>query len=98
MFEGFGRRRIATAGCEINLVQGGRGPSLLLLHGFPQSHVCWHRVVPLLVQHFTLVVPDLRGYGDSGKPASDGEHETYSKRSMARDQVEGMSALGFERL
>jgi haloacetate dehalogenase len=72
MFEGFGRRRIATAGCEINLVQGGRGPSLLLLHGFPQSHVCWHRVVPLLVQHFTLVVPDLRGYGDSGKPASDG--------------------------
>jgi haloacetate dehalogenase len=97
MFEGFDRRRIATTGCEINLAIGGSGPPLLLLHGFPQSHVCWHRVAPLLAPHFTVVAPDLRGYGDSGKPASDREHLAYSKRAMAQDQVEAMAALGFER-
>ena len=97
MFEGFARRRIATAACEINVVSGGIGPPLLLLHGFPQSHVCWHRVAPLLAAHFTLVMTDLRGYGDSGKPHSDREHDAYSKRTMARDQVEVMAALGFER-
>ena len=97
MFEGFERRRVATAGCDINLVLGGNGPPLLLLHGFPQSHVCWHRVAPLLAPHFTLVVPDLRGYGDSGKPASDPEHYPYSKRAMALDQVQVMAALGFDR-
>src|SRR5215468_4901005 len=95
MFEGFERRRVATAGCGINLVLGGSGPPLLLLHGFPQSHVCWHRVAPLLAQHFTLAIPDLRGYGDSGKPATDRDHLAYSKRAMARDQVEAMAALGF---
>jgi haloacetate dehalogenase len=98
MFEGFERRRVATAGCDIHLALGGSGPPLLLLHGFPQSHVCWHRVAPRLAPHFTLVVPDLRGYGDSGKPASDPEHYAYSKRAMAQDQVQAMSALGFDRL
>jgi len=97
MFEGFDRRRVATAGCDINLVFGGSGPPLLLLHGFPQSHACWHRVAPLLAPHFTLVVPDLRGYGDSGKPATDAEHYPYSKRAMAQDQVELMAELGFQR-
>ena len=97
MFEGFDRRRMATAGCEINLVIGGNGPPLLLLHGFPQSHVCWHRVAPLLAPHFTIVAPDLRGYGDSGRPESDRAHFAYSKRAMAQDQVEVMAALGFER-
>ena len=97
MFEGFERRRIATTGCEINVAIGGSGPPLLLLHGFPQSHVCWHRVAPLLAPHFTIVAPDLRGYGDSAKPASDREHLAYSKRVMAQDQVDVMAALGFER-
>ena len=97
MFEGFDRRRIAATGCEINLAIGGSGPPLLLLHGFPQSHVCWHRVAPLLAPHFTIVAPDLRGYGDSARPASDREHLAYYKRVMAQDQVQVMAALGFER-
>jgi haloacetate dehalogenase len=97
MFEEFERRRITAAGCEISLAIGGSGPPLLLLHGFPQSHVCWHRVAPLLAPHFTIVAPDLRGYGDSAKPASDREHLAYSKRVMAQDQVAAMAALGFER-
>ena len=95
MFEGFERRRIKTSVTEINLVIGGRGPPLLLLHGFPQSHVCWHRVAPLLADAFTIVAPDLRGYGDSGKPPTDPDHLPYSKRAMAQDQVQTMAALGF---
>ena len=95
MFDGFEHKRIDATGCEINLALGGRGPPLLLLHGFPQSHVCWHRVAPLLAPHFTLVIPDLRGYGDSGKPQTDREQQPYSKRAMAQDQVEVMTALGF---
>jgi len=96
MFKDFARRRITNATTEINLVIGGRGPPLLLLHGFPQSHVCWHRVAPLLADAFTVVAPDLRGYGDSGKPPSDREHLAYSKRAMAQDQVDVMAALGYE--
>ncbi|MDR3518921.1 MAG: alpha/beta hydrolase [Azospirillaceae bacterium] len=95
MFQGFTRRRIATSGAEINLRVGGEGPPLLLLHGFPQSHVCWHRVAPELARSFTVVATDLRGYGDSAKPPDDADHVAYSKRAMARDQVEVMSALGF---
>lgn len=97
MFEGFDHRRLRTSETEINLAIGGRGPPLLLLHGFPQTHVCWHEVAPLLAPQFTLVVPDLRGYGDSGTPPSDSEHSGYAKRAMARDQVETMAALGFNR-
>tara|TARA_R110002012_G_scaffold73022_3_gene186462 strand:- start:1133 stop:2005 length:873 start_codon:yes stop_codon:yes gene_type:complete len=96
MFEGFERKRIATSGTEISLVVGGSGPGLLLLHGYPQTHVIWHKVAPLLAQHFTVVAPDLRGYGDSGKPATDAAHSPYSKREMALDQAEVMSALGIE--
>ncbi|MGH6931478.1 MAG: alpha/beta fold hydrolase [Dongiaceae bacterium] len=97
MFEGFKTARIRTAGVDIHLVHGGDGPPLLLLHGFPQSHVCWHKVVPALAGDFTVVVPDLRGYGDSGKPAGGDDHGAYSKRVMAQDQVEVMAALGFDR-
>ncbi len=97
MFEGFAERRIATSGAEIHALIGGDGPALLLLHGFPQSHVMWHRVAPRLAERFTVVVPDLRGYGDSAKPAGDPEHETYSKRVTALDQVEVMAALGYDR-
>lgn len=94
MFEGFETRRIAAKGCEINLRIGGDGPPLLLLHGYPQTHAMWHRVAPLLASTFTVVCPDLRGYGDSAKPATDERHFPYSKRAMAQDMVEVMAALG----
>src|SRR5579863_8536974 len=93
-FPGFERRHIATTGAEINLVTGGSGPPLLLLHGYPQTHVMWHRVAPRLAQHCTVVATDLRGYGDSAKPAGGDRHVAYSKRAMAQDQVEVMAALG----
>ncbi len=97
MFENFRERRIAVPGTEIFLRQGGDGPPLLLLHGYPQTHVMWHRVAPVLARHFTVVCPDLRGYGASGKPPSDPDHAPYSKRAMAGDMVELMEALGFSR-
>ncbi len=96
MFEGFERRQITTSGATINLVKGGDGPPLLLLHGYPQTHVMWHKVAPRLAQDFTVVATDLRGYGDSGKPQGDPEHTNYSKRAMAQDQVEVMEQLGFD--
>src|SRR5512141_1848652 len=73
------------------------GPALLLLHGYPQTCVMWHRVAPHLAQRYNVVAADLRGYGDSGKPASDASHATYSKRAMASDQVQLMRHLGHER-
>ncbi len=97
LFPGFETRRIATDACDIFARVGGTGPPLLLLHGYPQTHAMWHRLVPLLRDRFTLVCADLRGYGDSGKPDSDAEHFNYSKRATAADQVRLMAALGFER-
>ena len=97
MFEDFETRRIATSGCEIHLRIGGSGPPLLLLHGYPQTHVMWHKIAPRLAQDFTVVAADLRGYGDSGKPPGGERHEAYAKRAMAQDQVEIMTALGFDR-
>ena len=96
MFEGFDRTEIETSGTTINLVHGGDGPPVLLLHGYPQTHVMWHKVAVLLADHFTVVAPDLRGYGDSGKPPSDGDLSVYCKRTMAQDQVEVMAELGFQ--
>ena len=96
MFEGFARTRIEISSVSIDLVTGGAGPPLLLLHGYPQTHAMWHKVAPRLAAHYTVVAPDLRGYGDSGKPASDDLND-YCKRTMALDQVEVMAALGFER-
>ena len=95
MFEGFEQRQIETSGATINLMTGGDGPPLLMLHGYPQTHVMWHKIAPKLAQDFTVVVPDLRGYGDSSKPQGDPEHLNYSKRAMAQDQAEVMSQLGF---
>jgi len=95
MFEGFDRKRIDASGAEINLVLGGSGPPLLLLHGYPQSGVMWHKIAPRLANDFTVIVSDLRGYGDSSKPASDDTHAAYSKRATAQDQVEVMATLGF---
>ncbi len=74
MFEGFETRRIGTSGAEIHLRMGGEGPPLLLIHGYPQSHVIWHRVAPALAGRFTVVAPDLRGYGDSQAPETDAGH------------------------
>src|SRR5262245_39579876 len=75
---------------------GGSGPPVLLLHGHPQTHVAWHLVAPLLAERFTVVCPDLRGYGDSSKPETTPDHEPYSKRAMARDLVELMRQLGHD--
>jgi haloacetate dehalogenase len=96
LFQGFEHRRIATAGAEIDLVTAGKGPPVLLLHGYPQTRAIWHKIAPRLAQDFTLVIPDLRGYGDSSKPAGGEDHFGYSKRAMAQDQVEVMSQLGFD--
>ena len=95
-FPGFTRRTVETSGATINLATGGSGPPLLLLHGYPQTHVMWRKVAPRLTQDFTVVVPDLRGYGDSSKPAAGENCVNYGKRALARDQVETMAALGFD--
>ena len=94
-FPGFERFRRATAGAEINGVVGGSGPPVLLLQGWPQTHLEWRHVAPVLAQRFTVVATDLRGYGDSSKPPSGENHAGYSKRAMAQDQVEVMRQLGF---
>ncbi len=94
MFKGFTGRRIEAGGAVINLVKGGEGPPLLLLHGYPQTHAMWHKIAPRLAQDFTVVAADLRGYGDSSKPESEPPHAAYSKRTTAQDQVEVMEALG----
>jgi haloacetate dehalogenase len=96
-FPGFRRQQIATSGATINLVTGGSGPPLLLLHGYPQTHVMWRKVAPRLAQDFTVVIPDLRGYGDSSKPPAGDNFAHYSKRALALDQVETMAALGHDR-
>jgi len=96
MFEGFERQQIETSGATINVVRGGSGPPLLLLHGYPQSHAMWHRVAPELARDFTVVATDLRGYGDSSKPECGDDHAGYSKRAMSQDQVEVMATLGFD--
>jgi len=97
LLAGFTRSTVAVTGTDIAVAVAGSGPPLLLLHGFPQTMAMWHRVAPLLAEHFTVVCADLRGYGDSGRPESGPDHGGYSKRAMAQDQVEVMQALGFER-
>jgi haloacetate dehalogenase len=97
LFPGFQRFRRATSGAEINGVVGGSGPPVLLLQGWPQTHLEWRHVAPILAQRSTVVATDLRGYGDSSKPPSGENHAGYSKRAMAQDQVEVMRQLGFER-
>ena len=96
LFPGFEHKQIEVSGARINLVHGGAGPALLLLHGYPQTHCIWHRVAPRLGKRYTVVAADLRGYGDSSKPAGLPDHSNYSKRAMALDQVELMQALGHD--
>ena len=97
MFEGFGLSMIDTGEAVLRVRHGGNGPPLLLLHGAPQTHATWHLVAPSLARDFTVIVPDLRGYGESSKPESTPDHEPYSKRAMARDNVALMRHFGFER-
>jgi len=95
MFEGFALERIDVGAITLRVRHGGSGPPLLLLHGFPQTHVMWHLIAPRLARDFTVVAMDLRGYGESSKPPTTPDHEPYSKRAMARDCVALMSKLGF---
>ncbi|HEX2051765.1 MAG TPA: alpha/beta hydrolase [Actinomycetota bacterium] len=97
LFDGFEVRMIDAGDAVIRARVGGSGPPVLLLHGHPQTHVMWHRVAPVLARDFTVVAADLRGYGDSSKPPTTPDHEPYSKRAMARDQVAVMASLGFDR-
>ena len=98
MFEGFETfDRPGADGVTIHGRIGGSGPPVLLLHGYPQTHAMWEHVAPALAQRYTVVCPDLRGYGRSGKPQTDARHEPYSKRAMARDMVALMEGLGHER-
>ncbi len=98
LFPGFETKTISHDGLSFHCRIKGSGPPLLCLHGYPQTHACWHRLAPHLVDDMTVVVMDLRGYGLSDAPAPEGTaHETYSKRTMARDCRAVMAALGFDR-
>jgi len=97
MMEGFTRTEVKTSGASIVTLHGGKGPPLLLIHGNPFTHLSWHKFAPRLAQEFTVIAIDLRGYGDSSKPQTTEDHAPYSKRAMARDMVDVMQALGFER-
>ena len=97
LFPGFTSQDLVTSGATIRTLVGGQGPALLLLHGHPQTAACWHKVAPVLAQHYTVVLADLRGYGDSSKPEGGENHIAYSKRAMAQDLVEVMRQLGHTR-
>ncbi|WP_439139097.1 alpha/beta fold hydrolase [Roseicyclus sp.] len=95
--DGFVQSRVACTGVTLSVHRGGAGPALILLHGYPQNHMAWHLVAPRLAQRFDVIIPDLRGYGDSDAPADDAGHSVYSKREMARDIVGLMDAFDLPR-
>jgi haloacetate dehalogenase len=97
MFEGFERKTIRVGSVDIACACGGSGPPVLMLHGFPQNRAMWARVAPVLAKRYTVVCADLRGYGDSAKPACAADRSNYSFRAFAQDQVGLMRQLGFER-
>lgn len=97
MFEGFESSIVESGGTAIFIRRMGTGRPLLLLHGFPQTHVMWHRVAPILATDFTVICADLRGYGSSGKPISTPDHVPYGKSAMARDVIGMMESQGFSR-
>jgi haloacetate dehalogenase len=97
MFDGFAQAMIDTGEAVIRVRHGGDGPPLLLLHGIPETHLMWHKIAPRLAKDFTVVAADLRGHGESSKPPAGPDHAAYAKRAVARDQVEVMRQLGFER-
>jgi len=93
----FKQEYIRTSGAQINVLHGGTGKPLLLLHGYPQTHAMWHRIASRLALQFHVVCMDLRGYGDSSKPQSPSDHSAYSKRAMSQDAVEVMESLGYKK-
>ena len=97
LFPGFQQRRIRVAGIEINCRLAGTGAPLLLLHGYPQTHACWHRLAPALKEKYSLVLPDLPGYGDSGFLEPDAANRHYAKRNIATIMIDLMKTLGHER-
>jgi haloacetate dehalogenase len=97
MFEGFAERELATDRGPVFARIGGRGPALMLLHGYPQNHLMWHAVAPLMTDRFTVVAVDLPGYGQSFRPTVEADHAPHSKRALATDLVQAMSAAGFDR-
>lgn len=97
MFEGFALDHVNVGPARLRVRHGGNGAPVLLLHGHPRTHATWHRVAPLLASTHTVVCPDLRGYGQSSKPATTSDHEPYSKRAMARDCLALMASLGHTR-
>jgi len=97
LFPGLALEHCRVNGVDICFRRGGQGAPMLLVHGFPQTHAIWHRVAPRLATRYSLVMPDLRGYGDSAKPPTTEDHASYSKRAMARDLVELMRSLGHDR-
>src|SRR5204862_796880 len=97
MLDDFDTAEVQTGETTIFVRRSGSGPPILLLHGFPQTHLMWRSVAPILARHFTVICADLRGYGRSGCPRSAPDHEPYSKRAMARDMVAVMERLGFRR-
>jgi haloacetate dehalogenase len=95
---GFVSREVDTVNARIHVTHAGRGPPVLLLHGHPQTHLTWHKIAPRIVaEGYAVVAPDLRGYGDSAKPAGGERHVNYSKRAMAQDMVDVMHTLGHAR-
>ena len=97
LMQGFRREQVKTRGAVINVAIAGEGPPLLLVHGNPLTHVSWHKIAPTLAKSFTVVAPDLRGYGDSSKPEGGGDHAAYTFRAMGEDNFDLMDHLGFER-
>ena len=97
MFKGFKKKFVKVKKGKIFCRVGGKGPALLLLHGYPQTHLMWHKTAPQLAKHFNVIVADLRGYGDSFVLQSDKHHKNYSKREMSKDMIQLMEKLGFKK-
>jgi haloacetate dehalogenase len=97
MFDGFQTHDLPTERGTIRARVGGSGPALLLLHGYPETHLMWHAAAPLLAERFTVVAADLAGYGDSLRPVPATDHAPHSKRSLGLDQLQAMASLGHER-
>ena len=96
-FPGFQHLDVRTSGAVIRLRHGGSGPPLLLVHGNPENHVCWYKVAARLAEHYHVILPDLRGYGDSSLPEAGPDNSNFSFRSMAQDLVEVMDQFGYRK-
>src|SRR6185436_7396773 len=97
MFEGFQASLVSAGEASIFIRRGGSGPALLLLHGFPETHLMWQQVAAILARHFTVICADLRGYGASSKPSSTPDHSAYAKTALALDMVRVLAEQGFSR-